>query len=384
MTPEAHVSDKKKAVVKQLSEKLLKSPIIASINMKSLPTSQLQQMRGKLRGIADIVMTKRRLMKIAIENIKDKKPGIEKLIPELKGMPALMLTDQNPFRLCKLLDQNKTPAPAKPGQIAPKDIEVKKGSTGMAPGPIISELGSVGLKTGVEDGKVAVKEDKVIVKEGETISKKVADVLTKLKIEPMEIGLNLTAVYEDGNIMSRKDVTIDEQEYMDNFTAAASESINLAVEIAYPIKELVEQLLSKAFNEAKILALEQKIISDVVIENMISQAENSAKSLQSKVPEAKAEEPSKESEIPEKLETPEESQTKEEAKEEKPAEAPKEEKAPAEEKKQEPQAEEKKEEPKQEEKPEIPSAEELVKKTKEFAEGKKAPTADELLEEPEK
>ncbi len=329
-----HVSEKKKEEVKELANLILKYPIIGSVNLENLPAPQLQQIRAKIRDIAFLRMAKRSLIKLAIEQAKDKKPGIEKLIDELKGMPALIFTDKDPFKLCKLLDKNKTTAPAKAGQTAPKDIVVQKGSTGFPPGPIISELSSVGLKVGVENGKVAVKEDKLLVKEGEVISEKIADVLGKLKIEPMEIGLNLIAVYDNGSIIPKSVLTINEEEYFNNITTAASESINLAIEIAYPTKELIEQLLVKAFNEAKTLALEQNIISDVVIEKMLAQAESEAKTLQAKA----------------KIEL---------------------------------KSEEKKEE-KTEEKEAIPSAEELVQKTKEFAEGKKPPTATELVKEAEK
>ncbi len=342
----AHGAEKRKGKVKELADLMLKYPIIGSVNMQNLPAPQLQQIRGKVRGIANLIMAKRRLIKLAIEQIKAKKSGIEKLGPCLKGMPALIFTEKDPFKLCKLLDKNKTSAPAKAGQTAPKDIVVKKGSTGFAPGPIISELSGVGLKVGVEAGKVAVKEDKVLVKAGEQISQKIADVLGKLKVKPMEIGLNLVAVYDKGNIIQKDILSVNEEEYINNITTAASQSINLAVEIAYPIKELIEQLISKAFNEAKTLALEQNILSDIVIEKMIAQAETQAKSLQA---EAKVEEVKEE---------------KSEIKEEKPKQETKEEV--------------------KEEKQEIPSVKELVEKTKEFAEGKKEPTATELVEEAEK
>ena len=342
----AHVADSKKVEVKELASLMLKYPIIGSVNMENLPTAQLQQIRGKIRDISHLKVSKKRLIKLAIEQIKDKKPAIEGLIESLRGMPALLFTNKDPFKLCKVLDQNKTSVPAKAGQIAPKDIIVKTGSTGFAPGPIISELSGVGLKVGVENGKVAVKEEKILVKEGEEITAKKADVLAKLKIEPMEIGLNLVSVYDNGNIIPKKILSIDESEYENNIVLAITETRNLAMEIAYPVKETIEQLLSKAFNEAKTLALDQNIISDIVIEKMISQAEGEAKSLKS------------EAKIGDDVEVKAENQK---------AEKPKEEKAKPEEKKE-----------------DIPSAEELVQKTKEFAEGKRAPTAADLVEEIEK
>src|SRR3989338_1052307 len=113
-------------------------------------------------------------------------------------MPALLLKKENPFSLYKILKKSKSSASAKAGQIAPRDLIVPAGPTPFTPGPVISELAAVGIKAGVEGGKVAVKVDSMIAKKGETIKPAVASMLTRLSILPMEIGLNLTAVYENG------------------------------------------------------------------------------------------------------------------------------------------------------------------------------------------
>src|SRR3989338_2862633 len=146
-------------------------------------------MRAELRGKVSIFMTKKTLMKIALGNIKNDKKGIEVLEDYFIGMPALIFTKESPFRLARILRKSKTPAPAKAGQIAPADIIVPKGPTPFPPGPVISEFSSAGLKVGVEGGKVAVKEDAVVARKGEKITGKVAEVLARLGIKPMEVGL---------------------------------------------------------------------------------------------------------------------------------------------------------------------------------------------------
>jgi large subunit ribosomal protein L10 len=218
-------------------------------------------------------MSKRRLMKIAIEECKDAKKGVEELNKYLKGMPALIFTNENPFRLYKMLSKSKTNAPAKPGQVAPKDILIQAGPTPFAPGPVISELSMIGLKTGVEGGKVAIKQDKVVVREGEKINDKVASILLRLGITPMEVGLNLVAAYENGTIFTKDVLAVDEKEFMQRIIRADSEAFNLAVEIEYPCTRVLEYLIGKAFNESKALALSQNIICSLVTENVLSKAE---------------------------------------------------------------------------------------------------------------
>jgi large subunit ribosomal protein L10 len=277
----AHVSELKKQTVKKLQDLITEHDIIGAVNMENLPAAQLQQMRGTLRGKIDLFMTKRRLMKVAIDSIKEKKQGITEIVPHLKGMPALLFTKENPFSLFKTLKKSKSQAPAREGQIAPKNIEVKAGPTNFAPGPIIGELGSVGIKCGVEGGKVAIKSDSIVVKEGEVINKKQAEILTRLGIEPMEVGLNITAVYEKGVIYTKDVLDVDEEEFMNKLKAAATEALNLSVFAAYPTKDNVELMIQKAFNDAKTIGLEQNIIDEGIIDRLLGKAERQMLSLKS-------------------------------------------------------------------------------------------------------
>lgn len=299
----AHISELKKQVVKRLRDLISQYDIIATVNMENLPAAQLQQMRTQLRGKIELIMTKRRLMKVAIKELTGKKKGIEQLEQHLQGMPALIFTKENPFSLFKTLKKSKSQAPAKAGQTAPNDIEVKAGPTSFAPGPVIGELGAIGIKCGVEGGKVAIKEDSIVVKAGEVINRKQAEILTRLGIEPMEVGLNITAVYEKGVIYTKDVLDIDEEEFNNKLSTAASEALNLSAFIAYPTKDTIELLIQSAFNDALALGLSQEIIDDQIIEELLGKAEISMLSLKStaniQVPEkqlkpAEAKEPKKE------------------------------------------------------------------------------------------
>ena len=273
------VAEKKVTTVSEFKELLKEYQIVAALNMENLPTKQLQKMRASLRDGCVIKMTKRRLLKIALEASKAEKKGIEELIPYLKAMPALLFTNQNPFTLYKKLEKSKSTAPAKSGQTAPKDVVVKAGPTSFAPGPIIGELAQIGVKAGIDGGKVVIKADSLVVKEGDAFSEMAAGILSRLGVEPMEIGLAITAVYEDGTIYTKDILAIDEDEFMQKISTAASESFNLAVEMAYPCEDTIELLLQAAFNNSKAVALEANILADAVVEDLLMKAEREASSL---------------------------------------------------------------------------------------------------------
>jgi len=271
------VSSKKQQEVENLVNLMDSFNVIAVVNIENLPADSMQQMRTKLRKTVNIRVSKKSLITIAID--KSKKQNIKNLTEHLQGMPALIFTNDNPFLLFKTLKKNKSPAAAKPGQIAPQDIIVRAGPTPFAPGPIISELSSVGLPAGVEQGKVAIKTDKVIVQEGGIINEKVANILLKLGITPMEIGLDLVAAYEKGDIFTKKILDIDEKEYINNITKAARWAFNLSIEAAIPSKDTINILLGKAFRESKAVSLEAGIITKETVNDLLAKANAQAQTL---------------------------------------------------------------------------------------------------------
>lgn len=270
MTEKISTNKKEKiGTVQEFVTLLEEYPIIGVVNMNNLPTKQLQNMRAQLRQTVVLRMTKRRLMKKAIEQVKAKKKGIEQLEQYMEGMPALLFTRDNPFALQKKLAKNKSKAPAKTGQLAPNDIEIKAGPTTFAPGPIIGELGAIGLKAGIEGGKVAIKADTIVAHKGDVISEKLASILTRLGIEPMEIGLDLTAVYENGSIFTKQVLAIDESQYKNNIAQAGQWAFNLAVEAAYLSKEIIQVLVQKAYKDSKSLAVDRGILAKELVSDIL-------------------------------------------------------------------------------------------------------------------
>src|SRR3989344_2931302 len=254
MNHKAHVSQYKKSEVTRVKSLLQKYKVIAIADMTNMPSPQLQKLRINLKSSVLITMAKGRLIKIVFNELKDKIKGLEELSKNVRGMPALLLTKESPFKLAKVLRKSKSSAPAKAGQLAPNEIMVPAGPTPFPPGPIMGELGQIGIKCTVADGKVAIKEDTVVVKEGEPISAIAANLLTRLGIEPMEIGIHLLAALENGVIFGKDVLSVDETLYINNLKLAASNSFNLAFSIAYPTKENIKLLIKKAFMDSNGLA----------------------------------------------------------------------------------------------------------------------------------
>src|SRR3989344_3716888 len=112
-----HVSEKKKEEVNYVKKLIQEHKVILIADLTNLPSAQLQSIKTKLKKDLKIRVTKKRLLKIAIDQLKDKR-DLTKLEPYLENcMPALLVT--NKVKSLLSFNWSKSYIAAKPGQIAP-------------------------------------------------------------------------------------------------------------------------------------------------------------------------------------------------------------------------------------------------------------------------
>ncbi len=282
--PKAHVAKWKKEMVSQIQQDLPKYKTVAVINMKGLPSAQLQKIRSKIKDKAKIIMTRRRLIRRAVEGTP-----YERLSENLEGMCALLLSNEDSFELFRILKENMSPAPAKTGQEAPMDIVIPAGPTPFAPGPVLGELGMVGIKAGIEGGKIVVKQDSTVIKAGETISAPLASVLARLDIKPVKVGMNLIMTLEGGKVYLRDVLNVDVDEFTARLKEAAQNAFKLSIGADIITKESAEYLLREAHMNAQKLATGTDIMTDDNKENLIKKAGAQAKNLKTAMPDVPVE-----------------------------------------------------------------------------------------------
>ena len=282
----AHVASWKKEAVATLAKQITKSKVVGIINVHGVPAPAFQTMRTNLRGKAEITMLKNTLLKLALQQASKDKKGLDKLAADVDGQCAVVTSDLNPFRLFKQLDSTKTKMPARGGETAPDDIEIKAGETPFKPGPVVGELQKAGLPAAIEQGKVVIKKDKLLVKKGDKIPREVALVLSKLEIFPLTVGLDLSAAFEDGMVYKKDVLAVDDVMILNQVKAAASGAMNLAVFVSYPTKQSIGPMLANAHYKAINLAVNAEIANKETIKLMLAKANAQMLSLASKVPAA--------------------------------------------------------------------------------------------------
>jgi len=266
-----HVPQWKKEEVEAIKELIKEYPLFGVVGIGGIPAKQLQKMRRDLQGTAVLKVARNTLTKRALDESDD---DIKQMEEYIDVQTALVFTEQNPFKLYKLLENSKSPSPIKAGAIAPNDIIVEAGPTSFPPGPIIGEMQGAGIPAAIDGGKVVIKETKAVAKEGEVVSQKLAAMLTRLEIYPMEVGLDLRAVLESGSVFEPEVLAIDEDKYFTDFTLAAQQAFNLSVNAAYPTAESISTLISKAVTESRNLGINATVLEPEIMDALLGKAQS--------------------------------------------------------------------------------------------------------------
>ena len=264
------VSQKKQDDVKTITEEIKNSPVVGIADLSSLPSKELQEIRKALRGTATIIMNKKTVITRAVASCGKK--DISKLSEFDVHIPSLLLSKVGAFKLYKQISKSKSKAYAKAGDIAPYDIIVPEGETNLPPGPAISDLQKAGVKSAIMGNKIVVREDSQVAKKGDVINDVVANVLQKVDIKPMEIGMNLVAAYENGFVFDKEVMSVSEEEYISNMQKAYTQSFNLAFNANILVKEIVPHKLFDAHTKALNLAINANILNKETVSTLLQKA----------------------------------------------------------------------------------------------------------------
>ncbi|MEM2971007.1 MAG: 50S ribosomal protein L10 [Candidatus Bathyarchaeia archaeon] len=281
--PSQLVLQEKISEVEEIKQLIRQYTVVGIASLQKVRAAQLQEFKKKLMGKAYIRVLKNTLMRKAIENCREK-PSLEKLTEYLTGSNIYLFTNLNPFKLALILERGKVRTTAKAGDVAAFDVVVPAGNTGQPPGPIISQLNAVGLPTRIESGSVWISKDTLVARKGDVIDERLASVLSKLGIKPVEAGLSLKVVYDDGLIITSEQLKIDIEETKQNIQKCCIEACALSISIAYPTRENITALLQIAHKMAYALSMNTAIPTKETIADLIRRAYMEMLSLSSRLP----------------------------------------------------------------------------------------------------
>jgi large subunit ribosomal protein L10 len=257
----------KKEKVLAVSKIAGKYPVVALLNIRSLPDRILQSSKKKLRGEAEFSVAKNSVLSRALQS-----SGKGALAEHLDFPTAIVFTSKSPYSLFKFFKDNKVKVAAKPGQIAPFDIVVHEGETDLLPGPALSELKGAGINAQIKAGKIVVAKDSVVAKAGTKIPDAVCKALQKLNILPFDAMVHMVAAYDGKFTYTASALDIDEGKMHSDLLECLTQSFNVSFNASFPTSQNISFLLSNGISQGRNMAINGQIYSDASTDVILTRA----------------------------------------------------------------------------------------------------------------
>lgn len=233
-------------------------PKMFLVGVDNVGSKQMQQIRQSLRGRAEILMGKNTMIRKAIRGHLDNNPALEKLIPHIKGNVGFVFTKEELTEIRDLILANKVAAPAKAGAIAPCDVFVPKGNTGLGPEKT-SFFQALAIPTKIAKGTIEILNDVHLIKKEEKVGASESTLLNMLKIYPFSYGLVIQQVYEGGACFSPDVLDITTEDIMSRFVEGIVNVASVSLQIGYPTVASVPHSIINGFKNVAAVAVETNI-----------------------------------------------------------------------------------------------------------------------------
>ena len=266
------VASWKEGRVAELKEIISSPGVVGIVDIGGVPAKNMLDMRSSLKGIVNMTMAKKTLMRLAWKEAGRSTEELEVLF-EGASQPCIVHSDSlNAYQLFDELKKTRQGRAAKEGELAPTDIIVPAGPTEFAPGPLVGEFNAVGIPAKIDKGKIAIQKETKVVSAGEPMSADLGMMLAKLGINPIEIGLILIGAIEEGLLLPADDLDLDVDGLKDDIAVATSRAFNLACNAHWFSTATTPVLLAKASSESLAVAVEAGIVNGKTAELFVMRA----------------------------------------------------------------------------------------------------------------
>ncbi|XP_021769155.1 60S acidic ribosomal protein P0-like [Chenopodium quinoa] len=228
-------AEKKIAYDQKLCQLLDEYSQVLIASADNVGSNQLQGIRRGLRGDSVVLMGKNTMMKRSIrlhaENTGN--DNLKKLEQLLVGNVGLIFTKGDLKEVREEISKYKVGAPARVGLVAPIDVVVPPGNTGLDPSQT-SFFQVLNIPTKINKGTVEIITAVELIKKGDKVGSSEAALLAKLGIRPFSYGLNIESVYDDGSVFSPEVLDLTEDDLLSRFATGVSMVTSLSLAISYP------------------------------------------------------------------------------------------------------------------------------------------------------
>lgn len=261
----------------------------------------MHEIRQSLRGVGVVLMGKNTMVRRAIRGFITEFPDYERLLPHVKGNVGFVFTNGDLKEIRDKIMSNKVAAPARAGAVAPCDVYVPAGNTGMEPGKT-SFFQALGVPTKIARGTIEITTDLKLVDAGNKVGASEATLLNMLNISPFTYGMGIAQVYDQGQVFPPSVLDIDDAQLLKAFSSAVNTIATISLAINYPTLPSVMHSVVNSYKNIISIALGTEYSFPAIeelkdrIANPDAYASAAPAAATSDAPAAKAEEKKEESE----------------------------------------------------------------------------------------
>ncbi|KAI8965970.1 60S acidic ribosomal protein P0 [Daldinia sp. FL1419] len=225
------------------------------VTVDNVSSQQMHEIRQSLRGEAVVLMGKNTMVRRALRTFIADTPEYERLLPHVRGNIGFVFTNGDLKTIRDKILANKVAAPARAGAVAPADVWIPAGNTGMEPGKT-SFFQALGVPTKIARGTIEITTDLKLVESGSKVGPSEATLLNMLNISPFTYGLGVSQVYDQGNTFPPSVLDISEDQLLKTFTSAITTIAALSLALNFPTLPSVIHSLVNSYKKVLAVAVE--------------------------------------------------------------------------------------------------------------------------------
>lgn len=260
------VSKANKAIYFEKLKGLLESyKSIFIVTVDNVSSQQMHEIRVALRGEGVVLMGKNTMVRRVIRTLVGDNPEYERLLPYVKGNVGFVFTNSDLKETRDKILSNRVAAPARAGAVAPVDVWVPAGNTGMEPGKT-SFFQALGIPTKIARGTIEITSDLKLVESGTKVGASEASLLNLLNISPFTYGMGVAQIYDQGQVFAPSVLDVDEKDLIDRFLSAIKTISCISLAANYPTLVSVMHSLVNSYKNVIAVAIETEYEWDEIKE----------------------------------------------------------------------------------------------------------------------
>ncbi|CZR50588.1 probable 60S acidic ribosomal protein P0 [Phialocephala subalpina] len=225
------------------------------VTVDNVSSQQMHEIRQALRGEGVVLMGKNTMVRRAIKGFISDSPEYERLLPFVKGNVGFVFTNGDLKTIRDKILANKVAAPARAGAVAPADVYVPAGNTGMEPGKT-SFFQALGVPTKIARGTIEITTDLKLVDAGTKVGASEATLLNMLNISPFTYGMGISQVYDQGNCFPPSVLDIEESQLLKSFSSAITTIACVSLAANFPTLPSVMHSIVNSYKKVLAVAVE--------------------------------------------------------------------------------------------------------------------------------